>query len=127
MARFFTIIFGQFCHDSAQHFIPIILYLDTFTDGTVLSYEISNTVQSQPSVKIVVEDGDYKELRDRGRVDSQRRGYIIGYRDCVSNPSEVCYIFHNDVSAYIILLWFSSELELAIYNIFFVIIWNHVT
>ena len=92
-------------------------FADTFTDSTVLSSEISNTVQSQPSVKIVVESGDYKELRGRGRVHTSRRGYIIGYRECVSNPSEVCYIFHNDVSAYIIII-------IVVFMSY--IYWNHV-
>ena len=84
--------------------IPLYYIADTFTDDTVMLYEISNTAQSQPSVKIVVENGDYRRLRGSGKVDSERRGYIIGYRECVSNPSEVCYIFHNDVSAYIIII-----------------------
>ena len=94
------------------------LFADIFTDSTDLSYEISNTVQSQPSVKIVVEDSEFKTLRSSGRVHYRKRGYIIGYRECVNNPSEVCYIFHHDVSTYIILLWFSSELEVAILYIF---------
>ena len=100
-------------------------FADIFTDSTDLSYEISNTVQSQPSVKItVVEDSEFKTLRSSGRVHYRKRGYIIGYRECVNNPSEVCYIFHHDVSTYITLLWFSSELEVAIY---IYIVWNHVT
>ena len=81
------------------HYPIEILYIaDTFTDSTVLSYQIRNTIQSQPSIIIEVKDGDYKELRSTGVAHYNRRGYVIGYRECVSNPSEVCYIFHNDVS-----------------------------
>ena len=75
---------------------------DRFTDSTVVSYHIRSNTQIQPSVIIEVKDGDYKRLRSTGRVDAIRRGYIIGYRGCVSNPSQVCYIFHYDVSMYII-------------------------
>ena len=75
---------------------------DRFTDSTVVSYHIRSNTQIQPSVIIEIKDGDYKSLRNTGRVHYSRKGYIIGYRGCVSNPSQVCYIFHNDVSMYIV-------------------------
>ena len=75
---------------------------DRFNDSTVVSYHIRSSTQIQPSVIIEVKDGDYKRLRSAGQVDTIRTGYIIGYRGCASNPSQVCYIFHNDVRIYII-------------------------
>ena len=45
-----------------------------------------------------VEGGNYHQLRDSGQVLHIRRGYIIGYRGCVSNPSRMYYIYHHDVS-----------------------------
>ena len=87
---------------SPTNFRLMLLYFtDIFIDSTVLSHRIRNTTQSQPSLILEVKGGDYKGLRGTGRVHYHRRGYIIGYRECVSNPSEVCYIFHNDVSNYV--------------------------
>ena len=77
---------------------------DRFTDSTDVSYHIRSSTQIQPSVIIEIKDGDFKRLRNRGQVDSSRRGYIIGYRGCVSNPSQVCYIFHNDVSMHVYII-----------------------
>ena len=85
-------------HSMWRYNVHTFLLADSFTDSTVVSYNVRNAVQSQPSLLFKVEGGDYKDLRSRGRVLLSRGSYIIGYRECVSNPSQMYYISHPDVS-----------------------------
>ena len=63
---------------------------DVFSDSTNISYNIRNTDQYQPSFILTVEGGDLVDLGNW----VIKKGYLVGYRGCSSNPSQVCYIRH---------------------------------
>ena len=61
---------------------------------------ISNTVPFQPNITLEVnslsetfwKDGVYINYPDG-------EGYVIGYRDCSSNSTELCYVYIDTVSS----------------------------
>jgi hypothetical protein len=65
-------------------------FRDVFSDSTNISYDIRNTDQYQPSFILTVEGGDLVDLGNW----VIKKGYVVGYRGCSSNPSQVCYIRH---------------------------------
>jgi hypothetical protein len=70
--------------------IPVYYCTAESTQGNIFSnFSIDDTQLIQPSITLTV---------NSSRIDDQRlhntgwSGYVVGYKDCTSNPGDLCYI-----------------------------------
>ena len=65
-------------------------------DESFYSYTINDTRKFQPSITLEVNSTAFRNNNGATVVDAE--GYVIGYKDCSSNSTQVCYLYISTVS-----------------------------